>query len=174
MPALDLWRPPVARFPSPKLGIVSLGTRNVPSRLGLDRTVHSDWCLAPWDRLLRFPSSLTAGTIRCPARISRYRKSHLSTQSTGAGTHPSGVSTSASQQRTLSAARKGIISRGRMSAAGRARIAAAQRARWAKVKGKKVVSIAAHERRMSPAARRKIAAAQKARWAKWRKVQKKG
>ena len=62
---------------------------------------------------------------------------------------------------------------GRMSAAGRARIAAAQRARWAKVKGKKVVSIAAHKgRTMSPAARRRIVAAQKARWAKWRKTQK--
>jgi len=64
-------------------------------------------------------------------------------------------------------ARKGTI-----SAAGRARIAAAQRARWAKVKGRKVVSIATHKRTMSPAARRKIAAAQKARWAKWRKAQK--
>jgi hypothetical protein len=60
----------------------------------------------------------------------------------------------------------------RMSAAGRARIAAAQRARWAKVKGKKVVSITARKRTMSPAARRRIVAAQKARWAKWRKAQK--
>ena len=56
-----------------------------------------------------------------------------------------------------------------MSAAGRARIAAAQRARWAKVKGRKVVSITARKRTMSPAARRRIAAAQKARWAKWKK-----
>jgi uncharacterized Ntn-hydrolase superfamily protein len=64
---------------------------------------------------------------------------------------------------------KGSSRRGKMSAAGRARISAAQRARWAKVKGKKIVSITAHKRRMSPAARRKIAAAQKARWAKWRK-----
>jgi len=60
-----------------------------------------------------------------------------------------------------------------ISAAGRARIAAAQRARWAKVKGRKVVSITARSgRTMSPAARRRIAAAQKARWAKWRKAQK--
>jgi hypothetical protein len=67
----------------------------------------------------------------------------------------------------------GASRRGRMSAAGRARIAAAQRARWAKVKGMKVVSIAAHKgRTMSPAARRRIVAAQKARWAKWRKTQK--
>src|SRR6267143_3353035 len=58
------------------------------------------------------------------------------------------------------------------SAAGRARIAAAQRARWAKVKGSKVVSIAARKRTMSPSARRKIAAAQRARWAKWKKQQK--
>jgi hypothetical protein len=57
-----------------------------------------------------------------------------------------------------------------ISAAGRQRIAAAQRARWAKIKGRKVVSIT-HKRTMSPAARRKIAAAQKARWAKWRKAE---
>ena len=57
----------------------------------------------------------------------------------------------------------------RISAAGRARIAAAQRARWAKVKGRKIVSITAHKRRMSPAARRRMGAAQKVRWAKWRK-----
>jgi hypothetical protein len=62
----------------------------------------------------------------------------------------------------------------RLSAAGRARIAAAQRARWARVKGRKVVSLAARKgRTMSPAARKRIAAAQKARWAKWRKAQKK-
>jgi hypothetical protein len=62
-----------------------------------------------------------------------------------------------------------------ISAAGRARIAAGQRARWAKVKGPKVVSIAAPKRRtMSPAARRKIAAAQKLRWAKWKRAKKKG
>ena len=60
-----------------------------------------------------------------------------------------------------------------MSAAGRARIAAAQRARWAKLKGKKVVSITARKRTMSPANRKKIAAAQRARWAKWRTAQKK-
>jgi|SRR5258705_6290783 len=60
----------------------------------------------------------------------------------------------------------------RMSAAGRARIAAAQRARWAKLKGKKVVSITARKRTMSPANRKKVAAAQRARWAKWRKAQK--
>ena len=60
-----------------------------------------------------------------------------------------------------------------ISAAGRARIAAAQRARWAKVRGRKVVSIAARKsRRMSAAARKRIAAAQKARWAKWRKAHK--
>ena len=57
-----------------------------------------------------------------------------------------------------------------ISAAGRARIAAAQRARWAKVKGRKVVSITRRKRTMSPAARRRIAAAQKARWAKWRRA----
>ena len=65
----------------------------------------------------------------------------------------------------------GSSRRGTMSAAGRARIAAAQRARWAKVKGRKVVSITA-KRKMSPAARKRIVAAQKARWAKWRKEQK--
>ena len=60
-----------------------------------------------------------------------------------------------------------------ISAAGRARIAAAQRARWAKSKGRRVVSIAAHKgRTMSAAARKKIIAAQKARWAKWRKAHK--
>jgi hypothetical protein len=59
-----------------------------------------------------------------------------------------------------------------MSASGRARIAAAQRARWAKLKGKKVVSITARKRTMPASARRRIAAAQKARWAKWRKAQK--
>jgi hypothetical protein len=62
--------------------------------------------------------------------------------------------------------------KGTMSAAGRARIAAAQRARWAKVRGRKLVSITARKRTMSAGARRKIAAAQKARWAKWRKAQK--
>ncbi len=61
-----------------------------------------------------------------------------------------------------------------ISAAGRARIAAAQRARWAKVKGQKVVSIAARKRTMSPSARRRIAAAQRLRWAKWKRAQKKG
>jgi hypothetical protein len=60
-----------------------------------------------------------------------------------------------------------------ISPAGRARIAAAQRARWAKVKGRKVVSISARKRTMSPAARRRIAAVQRARWAKWRTAQKK-
>ena len=55
-----------------------------------------------------------------------------------------------------------------ISASGRRRIAAAQRARWAKVRAKKVVSIAAKpaKRTMSASARRKIAAAQRARWAK--------
>src|SRR5882672_8329006 len=62
----------------------------------------------------------------------------------------------------------GASRRGRVSAAGRARIAAAQRARWAKVKGRKVISITVPKRKMSPAARRRIVAAQKARWAKWR------
>jgi hypothetical protein len=66
----------------------------------------------------------------------------------------------------------GASRRGRMSAAGRARIAAAQRARWAKVKGRKVISITTHKRTMSPSTRRRIVAAQKARWAKWRKAQK--
>jgi hypothetical protein len=60
-----------------------------------------------------------------------------------------------------------------ISAAGRQRIAAAQRARWAKIKGRKVVSIATHNRTMSPAARRKIAAAQIARWAELRRGKKK-
>ena len=60
-----------------------------------------------------------------------------------------------------------------VSAAARARISAAQRARWAKVKGPKVVSIAAPERRkLSAAAIARIRAAQKARWAKWRKQKK--
>ena len=54
-----------------------------------------------------------------------------------------------------------------ISVAGRKRIAAAQRARWAKIKGRKVVSISSRKG-MSPAARRRIVAAQKARWAKWR------
>jgi hypothetical protein len=66
---------------------------------------------------------------------------------------------------------KGSPRRG-ISAAGRARIAAAQRARWAKVRGRKLVSITTRNRTMSPAARRKIGAAQKARWAKWRKAKK--
>jgi hypothetical protein len=61
---------------------------------------------------------------------------------------------------------------GRISTAGRARIAAAQRARWAKLKGRKVVSITTRKRTMSPANRRKVAAAQRLRWAKWRKAQK--
>jgi len=60
-----------------------------------------------------------------------------------------------------------------ISAAGRARIAAAQRARWAKLKGRKVVSITARKRRMSAAGRRRVAAAQRARWVAWRKAQKK-
>jgi hypothetical protein len=58
-----------------------------------------------------------------------------------------------------------------ISAAGRARIAAAQRARWAKVKGRKVVSIARRKRKLSAAAVARIRAAQRARWAKWRKDQ---
>ncbi len=63
--------------------------------------------------------------------------------------------------------------KGTISVAGRKRIAAAQRARWAKIKGKKVVSISSRKgRTMSPAARKRIAAAQKARWAKWRKAEK--
>src|SRR5216684_3416529 len=50
-------------------------------------------------------------------------------------------------------------------------IAAAQRARWAKIKGRKVVSISSRKgHTMSPAARKRIVAAQKARWAKWRKA----
>ena len=60
-----------------------------------------------------------------------------------------------------------------LSPAARARIAAAQRARWAKVKGKKVVSISAGKRpKMSPSGLARIRAAQRARWAKWRKRQK--
>jgi hypothetical protein len=59
-----------------------------------------------------------------------------------------------------------------ISAAGRARIAAAQRARWAKIKGRKVVSISGRKRSMSAAARRRIATAQKVRWAKWRQKRK--
>lgn len=56
-----------------------------------------------------------------------------------------------------------------ISAAARKRIAAAQRVRWAKIKGKKVVSISSRKgRTMSLAARKRIVAAQKARWAKWR------
>jgi len=66
----------------------------------------------------------------------------------------------------------GASRKGKVSAAGRARIAAAQRVRWAKVKGRKVVSITTRRRKLSPAARRRIVAAQKARWAKWRKAQK--
>jgi len=63
--------------------------------------------------------------------------------------------------------------RGNISAAGRSRIAAAQRARWAKVKGRKVVSIASRKRRkISVPAIARIRAAQKARWAKWRKAKK--
>jgi len=69
---------------------------------------------------------------------------------------------------------QGSSRRAGISPGGRARIAAAQRARWARVKGKKVVSISAHKRNLSPAARRRMAAAQKARWAKWRKSQKNG
>ena len=61
--------------------------------------------------------------------------------------------------------------RGRLSATARARIAAAQRARWAKVKGRKVVSIARRKRTLSAAAIARIRAAQKARWAKWRRDQ---
>jgi peptidoglycan hydrolase CwlO-like protein len=68
----------------------------------------------------------------------------------------------------------GASRKGKVSAAGRARIAAAQRARWAKVKGRKVVSITTRKRTMSPAARKRIIAAQKARWAKWRKARKTG
>jgi len=59
----------------------------------------------------------------------------------------------------------------KISAAGRARIAAAQRARWAKLRGKKVVSMP-KKRTMSAAARARIAAAQRARWAKVRAGQK--
>ena len=61
--------------------------------------------------------------------------------------------------------------RRKMSRAARARIAAAQRARWAKVKGRKVVSIASRRhssRHISPAGRARIAAAARARWAKVR------
>jgi hypothetical protein len=65
----------------------------------------------------------------------------------------------------------GSSRKGRVSAAGRARIAAAQRARWAKVRERKVVSIASRKRAISPAARKRIVAAQKARWVKWRKAQ---
>lgn len=61
-----------------------------------------------------------------------------------------------------------------MSPAARARIAAAQRARWARVKGSKVVSIAAgkKKRTLSASALKRIRDGQKARWAKWRKQQK--
>jgi hypothetical protein len=72
----------------------------------------------------------------------------------------------------LNGTNKNGTRKGTMSAAGRARVAAAQRARWAKLKGKKVVSITARKRTMSPANRKKVAAAQRARWAKWRKAQK--
>src|SRR4029077_735966 len=68
----------------------------------------------------------------------------------------------------------GSTRRGRMSVAGGARIAAAQRARWAKVRGRKVVSIASRKRARSPAARKRIVAVQKSRWANWRKAQSAG
>ena len=62
----------------------------------------------------------------------------------------------------------------RLSTAARARIAAAQRARWAKVNGKKVVSITAGKKKpkMSASGLSRIRAAQKKRWAKWRKQKK--
>ncbi len=61
--------------------------------------------------------------------------------------------------------------RRKMSAAGRRKISLAQKARWAKVKGRKVVSIAS-SRHISPAGRARIAAAQRARWAKQKAKQK--
>jgi hypothetical protein len=62
----------------------------------------------------------------------------------------------------------------KMSQEARAKIAAAQRARWAKVKGKKVVSIAAARKpKMSAAGLANIRAAQKARWAQWKRQHKK-
>jgi hypothetical protein len=68
----------------------------------------------------------------------------------------------------LNAGRSPAEPRRTLSASGRRRIAAAQRARWAKVRAKKVVSIAPKrgKRTMSASARRKIAASQRARWAK--------
>jgi Phage integrase, N-terminal SAM-like domain len=59
----------------------------------------------------------------------------------------------------------------KMSAAARAKLAASQRARWAKVKGRKVVSIAP-KRHISAAGLANIRKATKARWAKWRAAKK--
>lgn len=58
----------------------------------------------------------------------------------------------------------------KLSDAARRKISLAQKARWAKVKGRKVISIAS--RRISPAGRARIAAAARARWAKFRAKQK--
>src|SRR5438445_5411804 len=55
-----------------------------------------------------------------------------------------------------------------MSAAARARISASQKARWARVRGRKVVSIAPKRRLISAAGLANIRAAQRARWAKAR------
>ena len=65
--------------------------------------------------------------------------------------------------------------RRKLSAAARRRISLAQKARWAKVKGRKVISIASSRhssRHISPAGRARIAAAARARWAKVRAKQK--
>ena len=59
-----------------------------------------------------------------------------------------------------------------MSAAGRARIAAAQRARWAKVKGRKVVSIARGGRRKLSAAAIAVSARPREPDGEWRREQK--
>jgi hypothetical protein len=57
-----------------------------------------------------------------------------------------------------------------LSASARRRISLAQKARWARVRGRKVVSIASKraKRTITAAGRKRIAAAQRARWAKVR------
>jgi hypothetical protein len=159
-----------------------------------DRTKHIPRCKYPSEtsgrRTLRqaehaslFRLSVKDGTILVPMQAASF-----STILFSAMTNLTSVLSQLEQERTRLTSQLDALNRalsalngtgnkrtGRIiSAAGRARIAAAQRARWAKIKGRKVVSVTTRRRTMSPAARRRIVAAQKARWAKWQKAQKVG
>src|ERR1700756_3524196 len=99
------------------------------------RSINSEPCGPRTQRLVQFPAKANLASVLHQLEQERARLS--------------------SQLGRLNSALSALNGRGNVrtgrtvSAADRARIAAAQRARWAKVKGRKVVSITARKRTMS-------------------------